>query len=157
MTNADRKLVFAKLREAMDKRDEAQKVINSIVDDNKGIEKQILLEYSKDLFEKYPDLVQFSWRQYAPYFNDGDACTFSVGYDYIKVNCHEFGDFDYNESKSNEEGKPLTEEAWEEVTEAVSDLLQRFGEEDLKSWFGDNNEITVRKDKVVVDDYDDHD
>lgn len=32
----------------------------------------------KQVFEEIPSLTQISWTQYAPYFNDGDECTFNV-------------------------------------------------------------------------------
>src|SRR5271165_5041195 len=38
-----------------------------------------------ELFDKYPNLVSFSWVEYSPHFNDGDACTFSVYADEIPV------------------------------------------------------------------------
>src|SRR5271167_1978897 len=31
-----------------------------------------------ELFDKYPNLVSFSWTQYANFFNDGDPCEFYV-------------------------------------------------------------------------------
>lgn len=31
-----------------------------------------------ELFRAYPKLKSYSWDQYAPHFNDGDACVFSV-------------------------------------------------------------------------------
>lgn len=34
-------------------------------------------EFAK-VFAKYPDLKVVAWVQYTPYFNDGDACVFSV-------------------------------------------------------------------------------
>lgn len=39
----------------------------------------------KAIFDQYPDLEEFSWDQYAPYFNDGDPCEFSVHSDYPEV------------------------------------------------------------------------
>jgi hypothetical protein len=33
-------------------------------------------EGAKGVFAEFPELVEFSWEQYTPYFNDGDACTF---------------------------------------------------------------------------------
>lgn len=54
-------------------------------------------EKSKELFEKYPDLIDFSWTQYTPYFNDGDECTFRVNTDYPKVNLKGFEDDDGEE------------------------------------------------------------
>lgn len=32
----------------------------------------------KELFVKHPDVKGVAWSQWAPYFNDGEACTFSV-------------------------------------------------------------------------------
>lgn len=31
-----------------------------------------------EIFDAHPKLESFSWTQYAPHFNDGEACTFSV-------------------------------------------------------------------------------
>src|SRR5271155_1039404 len=31
-----------------------------------------------ELFDEYPNLVSFSWTQYANFFNDGDPCNFYV-------------------------------------------------------------------------------
>lgn len=42
----------------------------------KGTEK--LKEVFKLFWEKNPEVKSISWTQYAPYFNDGDPCTFSV-------------------------------------------------------------------------------
>lgn len=41
--------------------------------------KIIVKEGSAAIFEEYGDIVHsFGWTQYAPYFNDGDPCEFSV-------------------------------------------------------------------------------
>jgi hypothetical protein len=40
--------------------------------------KEVFASVSKEVFEKDPKLVSFSWTQYTPYFNDGDECVFSV-------------------------------------------------------------------------------
>ena len=42
----------------------------------KGTEK--LKEVFKLFWEKNPEVKTISWTQYAPYFNDGDACIFGV-------------------------------------------------------------------------------
>lgn len=31
-----------------------------------------------DFFNEHPDIHALSWRQYTPYFNDGDPCVFGV-------------------------------------------------------------------------------
>lgn len=33
----------------------------------------------KGFLEKYPDVDGLAWTGYTPYFNDGDACVFSIG------------------------------------------------------------------------------
>lgn len=38
------------------------------------------------LFEQAPKLNCFSWRQYTPYFNDGDECVFRVNIDDLIIN-----------------------------------------------------------------------
>jgi hypothetical protein len=39
-----------------------------------------------ELFKKAPNLKSFGWRQYTPYFNDGDSCVFRVHFDYPYIN-----------------------------------------------------------------------
>ena len=33
----------------------------------------------KELFAARPEVLAVTWKQYTPYFNDGDTCEFSVG------------------------------------------------------------------------------
>lgn len=37
-----------------------------------------LIQVYAEFFESAPMIQQFYWTQYTPYFNDGDACVFSV-------------------------------------------------------------------------------
>jgi hypothetical protein len=46
------------------------------------------------VFEQVPEVKSFSWVQYAPYFNDGEPCTFSR---------HEIDVFIFDEETSKEE------------------------------------------------------
>lgn len=46
-------------------------------------ELQILMEQSliptfQELFDLVPELKELNWKQYVPYFNDGDQCVFSI-------------------------------------------------------------------------------
>jgi len=48
---------------------------------------QMLFKHSlKDIFKNNKRLTSFSWTQYTPHWNDGDACTFSAHTDYIHLN-----------------------------------------------------------------------
>ena len=39
-----------------------------------------------EIFKQAPNLKSFGWRQYTPYFNDGDSCEFGVNVDYPLIN-----------------------------------------------------------------------
>lgn len=40
--------------------------------------RKILHEQLKSIFDADPDLAVINWRQYTPYFNDGDLCIFGL-------------------------------------------------------------------------------
>lgn len=42
-------------------------------------------EQAQELFARIPEIEEFSWTQYTPYFNDGDECVFSVDTDARRV------------------------------------------------------------------------
>jgi hypothetical protein len=44
-----------------------------------------LKEAAEDIFSAHPHLESFSWRQYTPYFNDGEPCEFNIYADYPDV------------------------------------------------------------------------
>lgn len=39
---------------------------------------RVLKERFKELFGAHPELLGVKWQQYTPYFNDGEACVFTV-------------------------------------------------------------------------------
>lgn len=52
-----------------------------------------------DIFATAPRLKSISWRQYTPYFNDGDSCEFSANVSDLDVN----GYGDYNEPEDDDQ------------------------------------------------------
>ena len=50
-------------------------------------------EAVKEIFKEFPKLKSFSWNQYTPHWNDGDACTFGCHIDGMIVNDEESEDF----------------------------------------------------------------
>ncbi len=40
--------------------------------------KDIICESLREFMAAYPELKYFGWEQYAPYFNDGEPCTFHL-------------------------------------------------------------------------------
>jgi hypothetical protein len=45
--------------------------------------RELLSQAFQQFFEAHPEIEAFRWRQYTPYFNDGDTCYFGFyGFDY---------------------------------------------------------------------------
>lgn len=56
-----------------------QNQINDLNEKMKEKSKELMKEAFRGFFEKYSDVVEnVFWTQYAPYFNDGEECVFSV-------------------------------------------------------------------------------
>jgi hypothetical protein len=43
----------------------------------------------KALFKEFPNLESFSWNEYTPHWNDGDACVFSANFESLAINGEE--------------------------------------------------------------------
>ena len=95
------------------------------------------------------NIDSFTWQQYTPYFNDGDACVFGVYADDPKINgmdYYEAGDYvAYNDPRYEEMQAPYRR---------IVKFVNEFSEEDLLFMFGDHVEVTVSRDGIEVDDYD---
>lgn len=130
---------------------QAQAKIIAARKEAESIARSAFIESAAVLFTENPTLKSFDWRQYTPYFNDGDPCEFSAYIDEPGINgvdgdnIYDFGD--YNKYQSNVELVPLQK--------AVRDFLAIFSEDDLEVLFGDGVTVTVRADgSIDVDDYD---
>ena len=129
----------------------------------KELARQLQQDFGKvtaELFARYPLLGSFQWRQYTPYFNDGDTCEFGVRNDEIDITYNGI-DFDYvgqysftsykGETQDTEEARqPLFKECYE----AIHGLLKSIPDELYKEGFGDHVRVTVTANGVDVDDYD---
>lgn len=94
---------------------------------------EILEEGFKSIFDKYPELKSFSWRQYTPYFNDGDTCTFGV------CECHEIND---DEIPWRKESK----EPWKnDAASDIDSLILNVGDEIMENIYGDHVRVTISK------------
>lgn len=126
-----------------------------------------------------PTIVEFGWRQYTPYFNDGDTCEFSVHELWVKttadVEWADGPDFDsyyldvgYEhrslgkiESDWDSEARKYVNRRYEGPDEdrynrvrKLSGALQSGAYDSvLLEHFGDHALITVRKDSIEVEYY----
>lgn len=102
--------------------------------------KSMFTKISKMLFDKHPKLESFGWRQYTPYFNDGDECTFSAHTD----------EPDINDINGNPQYNPDLDLARQDVVS----LLNGVDDSVLRQMFGDHVHIKVTSESTEVEEYD---
>lgn len=126
--------------------------------------RQAFTEMSREFFERNPNVESFGWKQYTPYFNDGDTCYFGVcsdadsvevngvqGYDVPVERSYKYNDKANNLSYYEERDQKL------KVHKEVEEFLKAFEKEDLETFFGDHMKVTVYRDGTVETTEYDHD
>jgi hypothetical protein len=115
--------------------------------------KAILKGVLDQFFTKFPNVDSIRWEQYTPYFNDGDACTFSVNEPYVRLkgtseNCEDGDNEDRYHSywSIRESNKELSEEL-----ELLSNELQEL--EEVLEHMGDHAQITATRTSIEIDEY----
>jgi hypothetical protein len=138
------------------------------------ISKDMFLETSKEIFNKYPKLESFCWSQFTPYFNDGSPCVFEANIDYIAINGEVADESDWicennviswgnwNSINKNyddrvEEPNPNYDKDLALATAAVRDFLSYFDNDFYLSQFGDHSEITLKRCGEIVVEEIEHD
>lgn len=110
-----------------------------------------LKEAFKEIFDKHPSIYSISWRQYTPYFNDGDPCYFRVGEWEV-----EWAEEDEDE-ESEEDDSEEDEDATADQAKALEDIENLFASLDddiLESVLGDHITVEVTAEGISVDEYD---
>jgi hypothetical protein len=118
-------------------------------------------EEFKKVFELYPELTVVKWKQYTPYFNDGEECTFSVG-DFCISNAADpelvtsYGEYEGDEN----DGTFVFEGSWDGDAKKYAAVweLSKFsstdiGEEVFRSAFGNHVQVTVTNAGIDVSEY----
>lgn len=116
------------------------------------------------------EIVEFGWRQYTPYFNDGDPCIFRVEASWVRLTTDDEDKGYYD--LTIEDRDDLGDRAYDWRTETYGpysgpdearydrcrelDRAIQGGEfiDVLLATFGDHADITVRRDGIQVDTYD---
>jgi hypothetical protein len=141
---------------------EIKKSIKKLQDEAKKQVANLFKEAANDLFKENPQLIDFGWEQYTPYFNDGDECIFRTSSGYPRINGYDnnTGDFDEECYTSNGELLPdqtkypkLTDKQKEALEKKVINFLNNFEDDDYKSMFGDHQQIVVTREGIEVTDY----
>lgn len=99
----------------------------------------------KSVFDAHPKMKSVKWRQYTPYFNDGEPCTFRACTDDPEIN-----DNDYY---TDEDGTGMTREEFDAAHKEVTSYLALFNDEILESLFGDHCQVEVTRKGIKVSEY----
>ncbi len=135
-------------------------------------------------FDKYPEVKEIKWRQYTPYFNDGEPCEFGVnelnGFFGTDDECEYEGSLpsysidevvEYRKNGINDNWSDWQKEYYPKKSKeypADTDRLQSLNtdfrqlnslvmaipEDIMLDLFGDHSEITVTKEGIDVEEYD---
>jgi hypothetical protein len=156
---------FLEIKEEMKRlRDEARKKV-----------KDFFLKGMNKIFEMFPEVKTVSWRQYTPYFNDGEECVFGAHTDDFRVNDYDQYDDDSDDSSEYKNVMPYNETrgSWHtnahtgqrewrylnpesravKIKEAIQGFLSQLDNDDYKTMFGDHAKVIVMKNKVIVEEY----
>jgi hypothetical protein len=102
-------------------------------------------------------VAAFGWRQYTPYFNDGEPCEFGAHGFWVRLVSQPESEDDDEDLElwgrdDLAEGTPLGDK-----THAMEDAIDRGAFNDvLLGLFGDHAKITVTRTGISVDYYDHH-
>lgn len=138
----------------------AKEVLNKAREEANAIIKEAFSEMAKVVFDNNPELKGFRWTQYTPYFNDGDACTFSAGTDYY--------DILHPADESNggyEDDEWINDPSWwgeyenlqsplRKADTEIREFFKTFSDDDFLEMFGDHVQVTVTPEGVEVEDHD---
>lgn len=118
-----------------------------------------LKEFMREFFERAEGKISaVTWRQYTPYFNDGDACEFSVHEPYFLMATKAtegeevYSDYD-DDFISTWQIEKRKDVLLYDLTCEFTRTLDKL-EDILFEAFGDHVKITATPEKVTVEDYD---
>lgn len=120
----------------------------------------------KEFFGANPEVNVVGWRQYTPYFNDGDACEFNCYAEYAFVsNTKDYENIQWGEYNGDEEdvwvsdadyGDTNLEMIPESViknTDALRKLLAKIDEDVFLDMFGDHVQVFATREGFEVTEY----
>mgnify|MGYP003440024300 CR=1 FL=1 len=107
----------------------------------------------QEFIVSHPEIKAIRWRQYSPYFNDGEPCVFSLqGVEYQLAN-KEYGDEEDGDDTEWEYISWKPSNPIEAAMKEIEDTLN-LNEDILEAVFGDGVQVIVTKDGIDVEDYD---
>jgi len=117
----------------------------------------------KEFFDANPRIEGVYWRQYTPYFNDGDTCEFSVGEMYALAGpTSEDEQYDHPEDRSNtfddygRYGDEAFNKEWAAEIKNFSKFnrtINQLPDDVFLQTFGDHSSITATRAGFDVEEY----
>lgn len=122
----------------------------------------------QEFFVKYPKITKVGFHAYTPFFNDGDACEYSVHDYYFYIPELDSSDIDWedqdiydwcgtwNVSKYDSTTKTYSDlPGFEGYKDGMSELYMETSDEELcKSIYGDHVQVIVTPFEIQIEDYD---
>ena len=121
----------------------------------------------KEFFEANPEVHVVGWRQYTPYFNDGDTCEFRCYAEYAFVsNAKDYENIQWGEYSGDEEGVWVADSDYGDTnpemipdsvianTDALRNLLAKIDEDVFLDMFGDHVQVFATREGFDVQEYD---
>jgi hypothetical protein len=149
---------FKKLNEINEK-------IASVYQEIRDADEALFIEGFAEVFKQHPELVDVSWKQYTPSFNDGDACEFTFAGAYFALDFSKIdpsievdeeggdnGDGRFSSWGLSYNHKHLDGTPIHKLLEEIEAILE-YSEEALEATFGDGAEVTVTRDGINVEEY----
>jgi len=110
----------------------------------------LLKQAFKEYFIKHPDVDNIRFTAYTPYFNDGEACYYSVGEFYVILKADKCTDECFSHSYDDHQSCENASK------EALSDagVLNRISSDIFMMVFGDHVKVSASIEGFQVDKYD---
>jgi hypothetical protein len=111
-----------------------------------------------ETFAKSELIESIAWRQYTPYFNDGDPTLFNAHTDEIMINEEDSYGVEwyswYVGTNYESEIGPEVNVAESLIVSELKSILGKFSDDTLEELFGDHQLITIHKDgRVETEEY----
>lgn len=121
----------------------------------------------KEFFDANPEVHVVGWRQYTPYFNDGDTCEFNCYAEYAFVsNAKDYENIRWGEYSGDDENVWVEDADYGDTNEelipksvsansaALRKLLAKIDEDVFLDMFGDHVQVFATREGFDVQDYD---
>jgi hypothetical protein len=125
--------------------------------------KELILEGFKAFFEAHPNVDAVRWTQYAPSFNDGDPCVFSVHDPEVRYVTDAEGSSKPDQDEDDEDDEDEDDEdedgfdPYPEIESPILDKIWALPASFFETVFGDGSQVTITRDLFVeVEEYGDY-